>query len=144
MLKDKKQDLINTRDSVDSQQRTLKIEIASLEKQNKDLEADLKTQSKLSARCSQLNQRAKSSKRDLASKANDSQALKEAASRFLLWTEILQSRAGLMEDFDDGEQLRQMALRLVDDLSKNKRQEVIEICQPLQALILGWETGSDE
>ncbi|KAL2048257.1 hypothetical protein N7G274_000168 [Stereocaulon virgatum] len=137
VLKDKKQDLIKQRSRVNTEFEAVKSEISSLEKQNIELEAALQGNKKLSTRCGKLTQQAKFSKKELVCKADEYQALKEAAGSFLLWSETLQHRAELMEDFDDGEHLDQMALRLVDDLAKCKQREVNAICQPLQALLLG-------
>ncbi len=143
MLKDKKWDLTQQRLSANLEHQTLRTEIASLQAQNQDLETVLETNKKLSAQCGKAAEQVRRSERRLVCKANDYQALKEAAGNLLLWTETLQSRAEVMEDFDDGAHLGEMALRLVDDLSKCKRNDVNEICQPLQTLLLGEKHGSD-
>ena len=143
MLKDKKQDLVNQKSRVNTEFEAVKTEISTLEKQHKELEAALHGNKKLSTRCGKLTQQAKISKKELVCKANDYQALKEAAGSFLLWSETLQHRAELMEDFDDGEHLDQKVLGLVDHLAKCKQREVNAICQPLQALLLGGRSGRD-
>ena len=143
MLKDKKQDLVSQKNRINLEHEAVKIEIFSLEEQKKELEVVLQGHKELSTQCGKLTEHAKHSKKELVCKANDYQALKEAAGSFLLWTEALQHRAELLEDFDDGDHLGQIALRLVDDLSKCKQQEVNAICQPLQALLLDGKSGPD-
>ena len=105
MLKDKKKDLVSQRNRVNLEHEVVKTKIFSLEVQNKELEAVLQGHKKLSTRCGKLTEQAKLSKKELECKANDYQALKEAAGSFLLWTEALQHRAELLEDFDDGDHL---------------------------------------
>lgn len=134
-MKDQKQDLINEKASVAARTRTLQSEIASIEQQRRDLESSLQAKKELSFRCDELSKQAQQSKKELGCRANEYQTLKEAASHFSLWTEELRNRAELMEDFEEGDEIKSGVLRLVGDLERCEREEVRRLGGPLSALI---------
>ena len=135
VLKDKKRDLINEKESVNSRNQTLQIEIAACDKESRELQSALKAKRSLSTRCGKMSEQAQRSKTELACRAMEYQNLKEAAGQFLLWAERLQSRAELMESFDEEEDISRGLLRLVGDLERCESEEVRKIYSPLKALL---------
>ena len=136
VLKDKKQDLIKEKESFDAQNLLIQTQVASFEQQSRDLKSSLATKTKMSSRCVKMSKQVQQAKKELICRANEYQTLKEAAGGFLSWTEELQNRAELMENFDEREEIERGARKLVGALERCEREEVKVICAPLRRMLL--------
>ena len=136
VLKDKKQDLIKEKESFNAQNQLIQTQVASFEQQSRDLKSSLATKTKMSSRCVKMSKQVQKAKKELICRANEYQTLKEAAGGFLSWTEELQNRAELMENFDEREEIERGVKKLVGALERCEREEVRGICAPLRRMLL--------
>lgn len=127
---------------IESEQRTVEAKLEALKEQNETLQDDLSTSKGYQARCEHITNQLEHTNTRLKGKIIDNQVLKEASSKFVLWTTQLKSRAELMEDVDDSRDFDRMVKRLIEDLMVCRASEVVRICRPLRKLLSNAETGS--
>ncbi len=128
-----------------AQRETLQTQCTSLENNSKSIEADkirlrsiLSGETALAQGCGDISLDLRASKTLLADKANDYRILKEAAGRFLGWSETIESRSDILTMATDMEELKESTERLRQDLLKCKEERVLEICDSLERLSLEW------